>query len=332
MIQSVIAGTGHYVPERCVTNAQLALQVNSDAQWISTRTGIEQRYYAAADETTSSMGAHAARAALKDANLQPTDLDAIIFATLSPDVAFPGCGVFLQRELGLRDIPALDVRNQCSGYLYALSIAHAWIQTGMYNTILIVGSEIHSAGLDFSPKGRDITVLFGDGAGAVILSAADEASSHRGVLDVRLGADGEGAENLWCEVPGSLHKPHIDVALLRARKQFPQMRGRAVFRHAVTVLQRELTALLETHQLDPNEIILVPHQANMRINEMLGQQLQIPQSQIVHTISQFGNTTAASIPMALDCARKQGLIQPETMIVHAAFGSGFTWGTALVRW
>lgn len=328
MPQSLIAGTGHYAPQRVVDNESLAAQVNSDAQWIHSRTGITQRHYAAPDQTTTDLALHASQRALAAAGCSAQDLDAIVFATLSPDVAFPGCGVYLQEALGAPGIPALDVRNQCSGYLYALSVADAWVRAGVYKRILVVGSEIHSAGLDFSPSGRDITVLFGDGAGAVVIEAS--AQSDRGIMDVRLGADGSGAPSLWCEAPGSRHRPQIDVAMLRAGRHYPQMKGRAVFRHAVTVLTQELQALLHDHSLDPQDILFVPHQANMRINERLAQTLGLAPEQVVHTIDRFGNTTAASIPMALDCAHQQGRLFPGTPIVHAAFGSGFTWGTAYV--
>lgn len=326
MPRSLIVGTGHYAPERVVDNEVLAAQVNSDPEWIRSRTGIVQRHYAAADQTTSDLATIASRRALENAGCTAQDLDAIIFATLSPDVVFPGCGVYLQEALGVPGIPALDVRNQCSGYLYALSVADAWIRAGVYTRILVVGSEIHSAGLDFSPSGRDITVLFGDGAGAVVVQAEEDDS--RGIMDVRLGADGSGAPSLWCEAPGSRHRPQIDVSLLRAGRQYPQMKGRAVFRHAVTVLTQELQALLHDHSLDPQDIVFVPHQANMRLNERLAQTMGLAPEQVIHTIDRFGNTTAASIPMALDSAFQDGRIVPGTPIIHAAFGSGFTWGTA----
>lgn len=329
---SVITGTGRYVPQRCVTNEELAAQIGGDAAWIEQRTGIRQRHFAADDESASALGTHAARAALDDAGLEPQALDAIIFATLSADMAFPGCGVFVQRELGVAPIPALDVRNQCSGYLYALSVAHAWIIAGMYERILVIGSEVHSAGLDFSEAGRTITALFGDGAAAAIVERRDDAPDQpRGVLDIKLGADGAGAEHLWSKYPGSNWRPHVSADRLAEGLHYPTMNGRSVYRHAVTTLVREVGELFDRHGLHGrDDVLLVPHQANQLINEHVARELHIPESQVVHTIDRFGNTTAASIPMALDVARREGRLTPGTLVVHAAFGSGFTWGTALV--
>ncbi len=251
---------------------------------------------------------------------------------------FPGSGVLVQARLGLPGLPALDVRNQCSGYLYALSIADAWLRAGVYKRVLVIGSEVHSSGLDYSPDGRAITALFGDGAGAVVLEAREvdaDTIDAPGVLAVRLGADGAGAEQLWCEAPGSLLKPHLDAQVLAQKRHFPRMNGRAVFRHAIQTLERELKALLKAHDLDAAEarraLWLVPHQANRHINEHVAQALGLAPERVIHTIEGFGNTTAASIPMALDVARGQGLVGPGSLLLHAAFGSGFTWGTALVR-
>ena len=331
-MRSVIIGTGHYVPERVVTNEELVTYVGGSAEWIEERTGIRERRWARASETTSELALRASQRALEDAGLEPGDLDALILATLSPDYAFPGSGVLLQDALGVAGLPALDVRNQCSGYLYGLQVAHAWLRSGIYERVLLVGAEIHSAGLDFSEEGRPITVLFGDGAGAVVLEAQPEgAEGAAGVLQVRLGSDGSGAEQLYCERPGSRGGVHISVEHVRERRHFPRMNGRAVFRRAIGTLSQQLEQLLADQDLeDPSRLVLVPHQANRRINEQVARVVGIEADQVVHTIERFGNTTAASIPMALDWARRQGRCEPGTVVAHAAFGSGFTWGTALV--
>lgn len=330
-IRSVIRATGHYVPEQVVTNEVLAARVGSDAQWIESRTGIKARRFAAAEQSTSALGLYAAQRALARAGLEAQELDAIIFATLSPDVAFPGCGVFVQEALGIPGVPALDVRNQCSGYLYALSVADAWIRAGVYHRVLIIGAEVHSAGLDFSEQGKAIAVLFGDGAGAVILEGAAVEPDGPGVLAIKLGADGRGAKQLWCEAPGSSLRPHISAQAVADGRHYPQMNGRAVFRHAVQTLEREIGALLEAHSVDIPSIYFVPHQANRRINEIVGQAFGISPERMIHSIVDYGNTTAASIPMALDLGIQEGHLPAGTLVLHAAFGSGFTWGCALVR-
>jgi 3-oxoacyl-[acyl-carrier-protein] synthase-3 len=342
---SIIAGTGHYVPDRVVTNAELAPLLGTTADWIEERTGIRERRFLGAHESASSMGEQASRAALEDAGCSSQDVDAIIFATLSPDAAFPGAGVFLQRKLGIAPVPALDVRNQCSGFLYGLSIADAWLRAGVYQRVLVVGSEAHSPGLDLSEEGRSVSLLFGDGAGAVVLEDADgnqqaghqSDSKRAGLIDICLGADGEGAEALWCEAPGSARRPHVSAEDLAQRRHFPQMKGRTVFRDAVRTLEAGIRDLFERHDIGGpgaaiarDEVLLVPHQANKRINELVAKRLGLADEQVVHTIERFGNTTAASLPMALDIARKSGRAPKGRPLVLAAFGSGYTWGTALL--
>lgn len=337
---SVIAGTGHFAPERVVTNEELVTYVGGSASWIEERTGICARRWARSDESTATLGHEAARRALDDAGCAATELDALIFATLSPDMMFPGSGVFLQQKLGLHTIPALDVRNQCSGYLYALQVADAWIRAGIHERVLVVGAENQSAGLDISEQGRGIAVLFGDGAGAVVLESSTlYGAGSRGPLarvhDVRLGADGAGAPHLCLERPGTLGGAHLTVEHLRQGKHYPSMNGRQVFRHAIGTLTREIEALMQRHALrDPERfarIVLVPHQANRRINEQLARHFGLADHQVVHTIDEYGNTTAASIPMALDLSRKAGRIASGSLVIHAAFGSGYTWGTSLVE-
>jgi 3-oxoacyl-[acyl-carrier-protein] synthase-3 len=338
---SVIAGTGHYVPARVVTNAEISALVGTTAEWIEERTGIRERRFLADHESTSTMGERASRAALEDAGCASQDIDAIIFATLSPDVAFPGAGVFLQRKLGIAPIPALDVRNQCSGFLYGLSIADAWLRSGVYERVLLVGSEAHSPGLDLTEEGRSVSVLFGDGAGAVVLERGDESQpgeDQAGILDIYMGADGKGAESLWCEAPGATRRPHISADDVAMGRHFPQMKGRTVFRDAVRTLEREITALFERNDIGgagartaSDEVLLVPHQANKYINELVAGRLGLADEQVVHTIERFGNTTAASLPMALDIACKDGRALKSRAVVLAAFGSGYSWGTALLR-
>jgi 3-oxoacyl-[acyl-carrier-protein] synthase-3 len=331
---SVIVATGRHVPDQRLTNEALSPMLASDPAWIVERTGIEARHFAAPTDTTTTLAAAAARQAMARAGWGPGDVDALIFATLSPDLAFPGCGVLLQHMLGLPHIPALDIRNQCSGYLYALQVARAWIEAGIYRRVLIVGSEVHSVGLDLTERGRAISVLFGDGAGAVLLERSEEAG--RGVLDVRLGANGAHAEALWCEAPGARMRPHITAADIARGRHYPQMLGRVVFRHAIEVLSREVERILTDHGIgagsaEREAIWFVPHQANRRINEYLVEKLGLNPDRTLHTIRDFGNTTAASIPMALDVAREESGMGEGALVLHAAFGSGFTWGTALVR-
>lgn len=334
---SVIAGTGHFAPERVVTNEELVAYVGGSASWVEERTGIAARRWASSEESTSTLGHEAARRALEDADCTASELDALIFATLSPDMMFPGSGVFLQQKLGVPGIPALDVRNQCSGYLYALQVADGWIRAGIYERVLVVGAENQSAGLDISEQGRSIAVLFGDGAGAVVLESS-QLEGRRPIASLKsvsLGADGSGAPHLCLERPGTLGGAHLTVEHLRRGKHYPSMNGRQVFRHAIGTLTRELEALMERHDLHEPErfarIVLVPHQANRRINEQLARHFGLAEHQVVHTIDDYGNTTAASIPMAFDLARRQGKLSAGSLVIHAAFGSGYTWGTALVE-
>lgn len=335
-VEMIITGVGIETGARRITNEELAAQVESSDEWIRKRTGIEARYFVEKGQSNTSMGLAASRKALRQAGLSVGDLDALIFATLTPDVAFPGTGVYLQEALGAAPIPALDVRNQCSGFLYGLSVALGWIRAGMYRRILLVGSEIHSTGLNLTPAGRDVAVLFGDGAGAVVLEARDGDSEFpkKGgqVVEVALGADGSGADLLICERPGSQFHPRISEEDIRAGRHFPTMEGRQVFRRAAEALSREIAAAMERNQLAAEEVILVPHQSNQRINELVAQRLGIAPERVVHTINEYGNTTAASIPMALYHGLEEERIEEGDAVILAAFGSGLTWGTAVVRY
>ncbi|WP_026236322.1 3-oxoacyl-ACP synthase III family protein [Pontibacter roseus] len=332
MRNSRIAGVGHYVPERVVTNKDLEKLMDTTDEWIRERTGIvERRYFVEGTDTTANMGARAAEKALEMANLQAEDLDMIVFATLSPDYVFPGSGVLLQRELGIKEIPALDVRNQCSGFIYALSVADQFIKTGMYNNVLVVGSEIHSSGLDFSTRGRGVSVIFGDGAGAVVLTPSQ--SSESGILSTHLHADGEFAEELAVLDPGSNKQERLTHEMIDEGTIFPHMNGNMVFKHAVTRFPEVIEEALHKNGYKPADIdMLIPHQANLRITSYIQQKMGLPVDKVMSNIHKYGNTTAASVPIALSEAMEEGRIKEGDLVCLAAFGSGFTWASALIRW
>jgi 3-oxoacyl-[acyl-carrier-protein] synthase-3 len=342
-----IAGLGYYVPDRVVPNVELAPLVNVSEDWIQGRTGIEQRHYRKKyGETTTTMGAAAARIAIDRAGILPSDVDFIIFATLSPDYYFPGNGVLLQRELGIthQTMGALDIRNQCSGFIYALSIADQFVKTGKFKNVLVVGAETHSRNLDFSPSGRDVTILFGDGAGAAVIQPCDEPG--RGILTTHLHADGTYAEELACFNPGAhagyyFEKDHFKfsdeeiefISLHDDHTSIPHMNGQTVLRHAVTRFPEVIMEALDEMNLSPKDIdLLVPHQANLRIAQLVQKRLGLTDEKVFNNIHKFGNTTAASIPIALCEAWEQGKIEDGSLLCVAAFGSGFTWGSALIRW
>ncbi len=350
MHRSRIAGIGMYVPAGVVTNHDLLKYMDTSDEWIQERTGIKERRYAhRTEETTTTMGIEAAKIAIERAGLTAKDIDFIIFATLSPDYYFPGCGVLLQRAMKMSEIGALDVRNQCSGFVYALSVADQFIKTGMYKSILVVGSEKHSFGLDFSTRGRNISVIFGDGAGAVVLQAAPE-SSQSGILSTHLHSDGESAEILAMYNPGT-HANHwtkesladfnegemgdmfMSHAMIDKAQNFPYMDGPAVFKKAIVKFPEVIEEALKTNQLQTTDItLLIPHQANLRIAQFVQQKLKLRDDQVYNNIDRYGNTTAASIPIALCEAWEQGKVKEGDLVCLAAFGSGFTWGSAILRW
>lgn len=352
MPAACIRGLGYYVPERIVTNQDLTRHMDTSDDWIVERTGIhERRYVARGRQTTSTIGAEAARRAIADAGMDPADIDFIIFATLSPDYYFPGCGVLLQRQLGLqgREIGALDIRTQCTGFIYGLSIANAYIRSGMYRNILLVGAETHSMGLDYSTRGRNVTVIFGDGAGAAVVSATDE--PERGVLSTRLHAQGDFAEELAMINPGAHSGVHAEDPGIYGYEEaeygssfltqkmvddgmlYPHMNGQLVFKHAVVKFPEVIGEVLQDARLTTSDIdLLVCHQANLRISQMVQRALKLPDDRIWNNIQRYGNTTAASIPIALAEARDAGKVRTGDIICLAAFGSGFTWGAALLRW
>ncbi len=331
MPSTAVLGTGFHVPERIVTNDDLTRLMDTSDEWIRERTGIVERRWVPEGTTGAAMALRATEAALAEAGLEASDLDAIVLATLSPDHFFPGTGVFLQRELGLDGIPALDVRTQCTGFVYGLSVADAWIRSGQYRTILLVGVEVQSTGLDLSTRGRDMAVLFGDGAGAVVLQATDEPG--RGVLSTHLHADGRQAEILWCDAASSARHPRITADDLEAGRHYPTMVGREVFKHAVTRMPEALMEALDRNGLSIEDVdLLIPHQANLRIAEGVRRKLGIPEDRVYNNIQRYGNTTAASIPIALAEAVREGRLERGDLLGLVAFGSGFTWASALIRW
>jgi 3-oxoacyl-[acyl-carrier-protein] synthase-3 len=332
MPRTEFISTGMYVPERVLANDELRQWWDTSDEWIRERTGIEQRHWVEpGKEAGSDLALGATRAALEQAGMAADELDCIIFATLSPDHFFPGGGVYLQRKLGVPGIPALDIRNQCSGFIYGLSIADAWIRTGQYRRVLLVGAEVHSTGMDFSPAGRDASVLFGDGAGAVILGPTED--PERGVLSTHLWADGRHAEHLWCESDSSARFPRISHQDLDEGRQYPRMNGREVFKHAVTKMPESVRVALAQNGLAEGDIdMLIAHQANLRINEVVQRQLGLADERVFNNIQRYGNTTAATIPMALHECVAEGRLQRGDLLLLTAFGSGFTWGSAAVRW
>lgn len=330
MRSSRIAGMGHYVPERVVTNDDMKQWMDTTDEWIHQRTGIRERRWVDGNIGAAELGEHASREALAEAGLEAKDLDLILFATLSPDINFPGSSCLLQARLGVPGVATLDIRNQCTGFLYGLATADAFIRSGMMNNILVVGGEVHSSGLDLSTRGRDVTVLFGDGAGAAVVSASTDESR---IIDSELHADGRYAEILMLEAPASRHQPRLTEEMIARAAHFPKMDGKAVFKHAVERLPEVTRSILKRNGLTIDDIaLLVPHQANMRINEMVTRQLGFPPEKVVHNIQRYGNTTAASIPIALHEAAQEGRIKKGELALLVAFGAGLTWGATLVRW
>jgi len=335
LYRSRIKGLGFYVPENVVTNDDLSKLMDTSDEWIQERTGIQQRRHALrGSDTTTSMGVKASLKAIEAAKINKEEIDFIVFATLSPDFYFPGCGVLVQKELGLPTVGALDIRNQCSGFIYALSVADQYIKTGMYKNILVIGAETQSPALDMTTRGRNMAGLFGDGAGAAIVSRSDD--PERGILSTHLHSQGEHAEQLAMIAPGVGTKwvPQIlaendpdDVSY------YPNMNGQFVFKNAVVRFAEVIEEGLKANGLSREDInMLIPHQANLRISQFVQHQFKLTDEQVFNNIMKYGNTTAASVPIALTEAVQQGKIKDGDLVVLAAFGSGFTWASAIIRW
>lgn len=330
--RTIITGTGHYVPPRIVTNQDLEKLMDTSDEWIRERSGILERHHVDPGVGTSDLATEAARRAIADAGIEPSSIDFLIAATLSPDHYFPGIGVMVQAKLGLGTIGALDVRNQCSGFIYALSVADQYIKAGTYKRILLVAAEVQSANLDYTDRGRDMSVLFGDGAGAVILEPGN-GEDGRGILSTHLFSDGRFVEHLWMEKPSSHDKPTFRTEFFEEGLFFPRMDGRNVFVNACQRMPEAVRAGLEKNGLTVDDIdALIPHQANDRISMMVAKGLKIPVEKVIRNIERFGNTTAASIPIALDEAVKTGRIRRGNLVALTAFGSGYTWASAFLRW
>lgn len=335
MYHSKISGLGFYVPNNIITNHDLSKIMNTTDEWIQERTGIqERRHIIAGQDTTTSMGVKAAKIAIERSNIQKEEIDFIVFATLSPDYYFPGPGVLVQKELGLKTVGALDVRNQCAGFVYAISVADQYIKTGMYKNILVIGSEVQSTGLDMTDRGRGVSVIFGDGAGAAILSR--ETDTSKGILSTHLHSEGEFAEELIVKAPGMGGRWVSDILNENDpddESYFPYMNGQFVFKNAVVRFAEVIKEGLETNNLQVSDInLLVPHQANLRISQYIQQKFNLADNQVYNNIQKYGNTTAASIPIALTEAWEKGMVKSGDVVVLAAFGSGFVWGSVIIKW
>ncbi|WP_072764873.1 3-oxoacyl-ACP synthase III family protein [Arenibacter nanhaiticus] len=336
MFNSKITGLGYYVPENIVTNDDLSKIMDTNDAWIQERTGIKERRHVVKGDgdTTTSMGVKAAKIAIERAGIDKDDIDFIVFATLSPDYYFPGPGVLVQRDLGIKTVGALDVRNQCSGFVYGLSVADQFIKTGMYKNVLVIGSELHSHGLDMTTRGRGVSVIFGDGAGAAVLSRTED--NNTGILSTHLHSEGQHAEELALIAPGMGSRWVNDIIAdndPNDESYFPYMNGQFVFKNAVVRFSEVIIEGLKANNLQAQDInMLVPHQANLRISQFIQKKFGLQDDQVFNNIMKYGNTTAASIPIALTEAWEQGKLKSGDLVVLAAFGSGFTWGSAIIRW
>ncbi len=336
MSNSKIIGLGTYVPSNVVTNDDLSKMMDTSDEWIQERTGIKERRWVkdGDGDTTATMGVKAAKVAIERAGIDKDDIDFIIFATLSPDMYFPGPGVQVQHALDIKTVGALDVRNQCSGFVYAISVADNFIKTGMYKNVLVIGSELHSHGLDKTTRGRGVSVIFGDGAGAAVLTREEDTS--KGILSTHLHSQGEHAEELVVKAPGMGTRWVTDIIEDDNKDDesyFPYMNGQFVFKNAVVRFSEVIMEGLMKNSLKPEDIdMLIPHQANLRIAQFIQKKFQLSNDQVFNNIQKYGNTTAASIPIALTEAWEEGKIKEGDTVVLAAFGSGFTWGSVIIKW
>ena len=334
MKKTIIKGTGRYVPPRLITNDDLAQWMDTSNEWIMQRTGIEQRYWIpeSGGVGSSDLGVEASKIAMERAGWRAGDIDLIIFATLSPDLFFPGSGCLLAHKLGLAATPALDIRQQCTGFLYGMTTADAYIRSSLAKRVLLVGAEVHSTGLDISTKGRDVAVIFGDGAAAVCLEHVETDVKASGVLASSLHADGSLAESLMTFAPASRENPRIDETMLLEGKHFPTMDGRNIFKNAVRRLPEVAGEVLKKAGIPLETVdLFIPHQANLRINQAFAKALDVPESKVYNNIQRYGNTTAASIPLALDEALEKGLVGTGSTVMFIGLGAGLTWGAVLYR-
>ena len=336
MYNSEIIGSGMYVPPGVVTNHDLSKMMDTTHDWIVQRSGIEERHWVAPEVSTTDLALKACEEAIQNAGIDKKEIDCILFATISPDHDFPGAGCFLQPKLGLTDIPAIDVRQQCSGFIYAMSIADAFIKTGQYKTILVVGAEVHSKGLDKTTKGRDVAVLFGDGAGAIIMRRKEvkNPKTDSFIYSTHLFTEGMNAKELWLEAPGmALGAERMTHEMIEKGLHYPHMNGKKVFANAVRRLCECTMTALAANNLKLEDIdLFLFHQANMRINQMVAQELKIPDEKVFNTIQKYGNTTAATIPIGMADAVKAGKLKKGSLVASAVFGSGFTWASSIYRW
>lgn len=332
MKNSKVVGVGHFVPDNVVTNDDLAKTIDTSDEWIQERTGIkERRFFNPDKDTVANMASRAAKMALERAGLEARDIEFIVFATITPDYFFPGSGVLLQRELGLEGIGAIDLRNACSGFIYGISVADQFIKTGMYKTVLVIGAEIQSSALDMTSEGRNTNVIFADGAGACILQATDEEDT--GLLSTHLHADGRYAEELYVKDPGSSRKVRLSKELIEGNTFNVHMNGRDVFKHAVNRFYEVIMEALDANNYKKEDIdLLIPHQANLRISQFIQKKLELSDEQVYNNIMYYGNTTGASIPIAMSEAFGKGMLREGSLLCLAAFGSGFTWASALIKW
>jgi 3-oxoacyl-[acyl-carrier-protein] synthase III len=329
---SRIAGVGHYVPENIVTNDDLSKLMPTSDEWITERTGIkERRYFTEGKDTVASMGANASRMALQRAGIDVSEVELIVFATTTSEYYFPGSGVLLQRELGLPGIPAMDIKMQCSGFIYALSVADQFVKSGMYKTALVVGSEIQSNAIELSERGRNMAVIFADGAGAAVLQQTQ--NKEHSILSTHLHSDGTFAEELYMRHPGSLLKKRLTAEMITNGEVLPYMNGQLVFKNAIVRFMEVISEALEANNYSKEDIdLLIPHQANLRISEYIRAKLEMLENKVFNNIMRYGNTTTASIPIAMSEAWAEGKIKPGDLVCLAAFGSGFTWASALIKW
>jgi len=330
MRKTKISGIGHYVPENIVTNKELEKIMDTTDEWIVARTGIHERRWVDSRIGTSDLAVKATEKALDMAGVSAKEVDLVIFATLTADYNFPGSAVQIQDKMGMDTIGAFDIKAACSAFLYALSIGDQYVKTGQANNVLVIGAEIQSTGIDISTRGRDMAVLFGDGAGAAILQPSNDNSE---VLSTHIHSQGKYLKELWAELPSSILKPNLSKELLDDGRHFPHMNGREVFRNAVTRFPEVIKEALDKNSLTIDDVALfIPHQANLRITQSVAQRLGVGMDRMYSNIERYGNTTGASIPIALSEAFGEGKIKKNDIVILASFGAGFTWASAAIRW